>query len=421
LTQLNDDVLVKIFQELRPEEGLRHLSSTCRWLRAASAPFLFRSCRQFLGDTPWNGKTYEFLPSALWSHVRTLHISCFCPPYSQRDPDVVDPLLCDAISTFDEVLPSLPRLTTLHLRVRYIEVHGLSWKTMQKILSLPQLHHLDINGLYICPALLANDNPTDFTVASLTAFHYTMPHYRQPWSFPSEMSTLDTLIRKLHGSLESLVLPVESAPIQTISSLPWPRLREFTLRGERWSNPATPIVTLFSSMPFLRSLALELSEPENASAGVIWPKGHPATRPWPDLESLRVSHPTSTDLIYASLPPSLRGLALRSWPHEGTRIYQQLALYGSTSRFEGYKQRSWSYPLSPPQSLLQVLWQCDLPLLRSLELEYRADTQEPELLQLVVTKFPHLTTLEIHRIRSERREDVPVVSPSILLASPGPL
>ena len=226
---------------------------------------------------------------------------------------------------------------------------------MQTILSLPHLRHLHIDGLYICPELLDCYNLDNATVAPLTTFHYTMPDYRQPWSFPSEVATLDFLVRKLHTSLERLMLPVESAPIRTISSLHWPRLREFTLRGERWSDPVIPIVTLFSSMPCLRSLSLKLSEPKDAPAGVVWPKGVSATLPWSNLETLSVSHPDPHDEVYTHLPPSLRCLALRSWPHECERVYLITVRNFNTSQLEGYRRRWWSYPLSTPHNLIRNL------------------------------------------------------------------
>ncbi len=343
---------------------------------------------------------------------RILQLYCYCPAYSYKDPTVGDPILCDAFTTIDAALPEFPHLTTLHLGVRYIDVHGISWNSMRKILSLPHLRHLYIDGLYLCPKLFVSDNLNDSTVTPLTTFHYTMPHYRQPWSFPSELATLDFLICKLHTSLERLVLPVESAPIQTISSLHWPLLREFTLRGERWSDPATPLVSLFSSMPLLRSLSSELSETEHVNETAIWPRGFPATFPfpWPDLACLRVSHPGATDEIYTHLPPSLRTLALRSWPHECIRLHEQSQVHLTPSRLEGWNCRLWKYPLSTPRNLAQILQKCDVPLLRSLELEYRANVEESQLLRLLGEKFRHLTTLEIHRFRSEGSKDVPVVS-----------
>ena len=291
---------------------------------------------------------------------------------------MVDPLICGPAHTLEPVLPALPRLTTLHLSVLYINVHGLSWNNMRIILSLPKLRHLHVDGSYICPEPLNSDKLEDATVTSLATFHYIMPHYCQPLSFPSEVATLDFLVCKLHTSLQSLALPVESAPIQTISSLHWPCLREFTLRGERWSNPATPPVILFSSriMPSLQSLALELSQPKNARApGMIWPKGVSTTLPWRSVEALRISHPNPADQIYSHLPPYLRTLALRSWPHECERAFE-LAWEESWRT-----SRTLPYPLSTPGNLAEVLRECNhLPLLRTLELEYREDAQEPELL-----------------------------------------
>lgn len=344
-------------------------------------------------------------------NCRTLQLSCFCPAYSQKNPSIVDPLVCDAFQTIDTALPALPRLTTLRLRVQYIDVHGLSWNTVRTILSLPHLRHVHIDGLYICPELLDGDNldPTTATTP-LSTFHYVMPHYRQPWSFPSESIVLDFLIRKLHTSLESLVLPVESAPLQTISSLHWPRLREFTLRGERWSDHSTPVVTLLSSMPSLHSLALELSEPKNAVPGVVWPKGLTAALPWPNLDTLRLSHPDPADEIYNNLPPSLRALSLRSWPHKCIEIYDENRAYLPPSWYRGHKRRWWNCPLLTPRALAQVLQKCNFSLLLTLELEYRVDAREPELLRAIAARLPHLTTLEVHRFRSEGKFHVAVVS-----------
>lgn len=433
---MNGDVLVKVFEELGPDSTeLYALSSTCRWLRDASSPILFASCYQHLGKMLWFGDTHEILPSTLWPYVRsvdlpcpmsvthdgrcrTLELSCCCPAYSQKDlVEEVDPLVCNAFDTIHNALPTLPQLTTLHLRVQYIETHGISWNTTRTILSLPHLRHLYIDGLYICPELLKTDNLDNSVVTPLTTFHYTLPHYRQPLNFPSELTVLDFLVRKLHTSLESLVLPVESAPIQTISSLHWPRLREFTLRGERWPDPAAPLVSLFSSMPLLRSLSLELSEKEDVREAMIWPTDVPATFPWPDLERLRVSHPDPADEVYSHVPPSLSTLALRAWPHECMRLHDLKRMHQSASRLGGWKNRWCNYPLSTPRHLSQVLQKCDAPLLRNLELEYRADAEEPKLLQCVAAKFQHLTVLEIHRVRSEGGKDILVVSPVLSISS----
>ena len=72
--------------------------------------------------------------------------------------------------------------------------------------------------------------------------------------------------------------------------------------------------------------------------------------------------------------------------------------------------------------LAEVLQKCsDLPHLRTLELEYREDAGEPELLQLVAATLPRLTTLEIHRFRRDGCKDVPVVSPLLSAPAESPL
>lgn len=414
---------------LRPNKGLRALSLTCRWIREASTPILFRSCYQMLGPIPWIGATYRILPSTLWSHVRLvdhpslmddahigrcriLRLSCCCPVDLFQDPPIVGPLVCDAFDAIHAVLPALSRLTTLHLLGRYVDVHGISWNTMRTILSLSNLRDLHIYRLYICPKLLHGDNLDDSAIITpLATFHYTLPHYRQPWSFASELIVLDFLVRKLHTSLKTLVLPVESAPIQTISSLQWPRLQEFTLQGERCFDPATPIVTLFPSMTSLRLLALKMSEPKNALPGVVWPNGLSVTFPWPNLETLRLSHPDPADEIFIHFPPSIRTLSLRSWPHECIRIYHEKhPLLSFSSWTQGREDRWWNCPLLTPHNLARVLQKCKLSLLHNLELEYRVDTHESELLCTLAVRLPHLTTLEVHRFRGEGSHNVSVVS-----------
>ena len=291
---------------------------------------------------------------------------------------------------------------------------------MKAVLSVPTLRHLEVDRLFICPILLDNDILDDFPVAPLATLRYIMPHYREPLSFASEVAILDFVIRHVHTSLETLLLPAECAPVQTMSSIPWPRLRELTLRGERWTAPAIPMVSLFSSMPSLRSLTLELSEPKNVSldARIIWPNGLSATFPWPNIESFRVSHPDPTDIIYAHLPSSLRALALRPWPHRCLRIFADI----NTSLFtanpwdalEPWSTHRWSsFPITPARDLIQIVRKCELPRLRTLELEYASDAEEPELLRLAVVKFPFLTWLELHRFQSGGSEEVRAVSSSV--------
>ncbi|KAI1792097.1 hypothetical protein LXA43DRAFT_1007969 [Ganoderma leucocontextum] len=141
---------------------------------------------------------------------------------------------------------------------------------------------------------------------------------------------------------------------------------------------------------------------------MVWPKGFSATFPWPDLEFFRVSHPHPADEIYAHLPSSLRRLALRPWPHRCLRIFPDIHMPLYPDPLDGRGSASIHRYVAPARDLTQFVrkYYCDLPLLRSLELEYASDAEEPELLWLAVVKFPHLTALEIHRFQSEGSDGV---------------
>ncbi|TBU53111.1 hypothetical protein BD310DRAFT_994245 [Dichomitus squalens] len=425
LTRLNDDILLELFEMLRPNQGLRPLSCTCRWLRNATMPILFSECRQKLAVSPRSSRTRPILPSTLWPHsvivsshisfFRTLHITCYCPPLSERIPDTEDPLVCEAFSGvfFERVLHELPRLTTLILWSFDIKKHGISWNTLKTILSIPQLRHLHFHEFYLSPVDVDHDEFSALVVAPLTTFRYDLHSYFQLWNFPSEISTLDHLLNRLHHCLEHLELPVQSAPISAMSKLDWPCLRTFTLRGEYPVSLTTPIVSLLSPMSFLRSLSLEVSHQQGIKNHTIWPEGFDATLPWPELECLRVSRPESSDKIYTNLPFSLSSLALRSWPHQCIQAQMQ-----AVSRYLGDQIRC---PLSSASNLFDVIRSCDTPYLNTLEVEYKEDMKEGSLLRLIAVKFPRLTTLEIHRYRTERSDNISLVSRSVCIVHPGDL
>ena len=68
---------------------------------------------------------------------------------------------------------------------------------------------------------------------------------------------------------------------------------------------------------------------------------------------------------------------------------------------------------------LSILKRMNMPLLRTLELVYLADTagSDDELIEYVVDSYPHLSHLELHRYRSNREEEVEHVSRSYPLMS----
>lgn len=107
--------------------------------------------------------------------------------------------------------------------------------------------------------------------------------------------------------------------------------------------------------------------------------------PWPDLQQLTISFPADDDQIYENLPVTLRKLTLQCFPH-------------ITSNFHRSGAEGVSEPIHS-SDLLRILRRCDLPLLRGLELEYREDEADDELLRHIGVAFPALRQLKVRRYR----------------------
>ncbi|KAI0750238.1 hypothetical protein C8Q80DRAFT_1101356, partial [Daedaleopsis nitida] len=420
LQTLHYDVLVHIFEELRPEMHLRSLSGTCRWLRSATTPILFRACTQDI--TSRYDFAHLFITREFWPHVRSLQLVCCCIDSDQThyaDFDVAErpgqerDIVCAAYRhpLIEEALRGMPHLSTLSLSACRVHNHGhgISSHFVSVALSLPQLRVLDVTKLYCSPKLPEGDSEHPHYAASpsLSAFKYELNPNRRPWRLPEEEMALDLLVRATCVSLETLSLPTEPAPVLTMSLLQWPRLRVLRLYGERWITPKTPIIILFANLPRLQELILNLSEPVGVDARAIWPPGITTSFPWPFLERLSISHPSADDVIYAHLPPTLRALSLRPWQHRCIQVRAE-------RQFEARHLRP-VFPLSEPSVITRILREIRKSHLTELEIEYQVDDvassqDEQDMLRTMVAQLPHLTSLEIHRCRSTMRGNVPVVS-----------
>ena len=325
-------------------------------------------------------------------------------PAEPRDvlcPAFDHPLLQDALS-------NMPRLTTLRLAPAFAHNygHGLSWRTMKTLLSLPHLQAVTLHSFHVTPQLIDGERPQFNHLSPFTTFNYYQSFYRRLRKLPSEQEGLQSLMHAAHtASLEVLRLPAETAPVEAISMLPWPRLRELQLYGARWTSPATPIISLFANLTGIQVLDLALSDPEGGSVETraVWPRGHEAYYPWPELRRLYLSHPSTHDEVYSHLPPSLETLALRQWPRCYRRPWSEIVV---PSHWIGR-----AFPLTQASTLLKVLTGSKTSsYLRELDLEYRADPAESDLFHEISVKFPCLHVLELHRYRESGSDDIPVVS-----------
>ncbi|EIW53555.1 uncharacterized protein TRAVEDRAFT_74831 [Trametes versicolor FP-101664 SS1] len=288
----------------------------------------------------------------------------------------------------------MPGLQTVSFRLcqEPKAIHGLPWSVMQLVLSLPTLKDLAVDRHRFAPKLLAEEELTLDYCAPLTSFRYTLSDYRwwRKQTFPLEKQALLLVLNKTHTSLERLTLIAELAPLDEIcNTLEWPNLRELCLRGERGTigNPPLPLVSMFANMLRLQRLELKLGLREGVDPQPFWPLGYVAEWPWADLRHLTLSYPLVNDQIYSSLPPTLESLALRYTPH---MVHAE--------RYDA--DVLWNWPLIKSSVMLQILRRCRCRRLSSLQLEYREDEADAELMQCVGASFPALTTFKLLRYRA---------------------
>ncbi|KAI0634080.1 hypothetical protein C8Q77DRAFT_1021386, partial [Trametes polyzona] len=315
--------------------------------------------------------------------------------------------LCKVYSSpfFAKMLTRMPKLQVVSFTLESVYPHGLPWSVVQTLLSIPHLRELSLHFLHIAPSLQPGEELALASCAPLTTFYLSLPDGRYTGACTkSERQALALILRLTCNSLQHLTLPSDEAPIQEMfTTMEWPQLRTLHLRGEPLSvgDPPVPYVSMFSSVPRLERLELELGQPVRVDPRPFWPHGLVADWPLPELRHLTLSCPQVDDLVYTALPTSLRSLTLRYAPHYITNVMKEA---------NGYIRADcrWQWPLLLSSELLQVLRLCRLPALGHLEIEYRADDADAELLSYLGDGFPNLTSLVILRYRSPHERNVPL-------------
>ncbi|TBU37639.1 hypothetical protein BD309DRAFT_994977 [Dichomitus squalens] len=404
LLELDVDVLVYIVEMLRPACGLCSLSVACRWLRTLCMPVLFENCTVTVRGPI---TTPRFLPPTLWPFVRTLHLMDHCPDLrSMRHPGdrlrfATDRLICGVISSafLKDALRAMPRLRSVRVGFLGKEEHGLGWDAIDAILSASQLREFTITTSLFSPREApGREIPLDH-FARLTTFHYARHTSHFGLHGDVQRESLAVVVEILNLSLERLRLPSDLAPIATLASLPWPRLRELKLDGAYPPNLDVPLIYVISRMPNLRKLALLFSLPWDGQSQkqAVWPRECSLDFLFPDLEELAISYPDPEDCLYSHLPPTLRRLSLQCCPHHCIHVWKP-----GTSRY-------WRSPIPHASHLWRILSNVKAPLLQHLQLEYITDHADGALLESIATSFPTMSSLEIHRFRDGENAKVHIV------------
>lgn len=379
-------------------QGNQFANARCRHthdIHPRSIAYIYQVCHRV--------RTDQIIPHSTSTSNSILHFNDNCGDIP-REKDIRDalerplrftsnPLLCGVYSTpfLATALESMPRLHTLSFNLRWQPVHGIPWSVMQMVLALPTLRNLAINGHRIASSLLPQEELVLDRCAPLTSFQHTVSDYRwwREQNYPDERQALLLFLNRTHATLETLALVAELSPLNEIfTTLAWPNLRELRLLGERKAigDSSLPFITLFANMSRLRRLELKLAQTAGVDPQPFWPPGLDiAEWPWPNLRHLTLSCPHVDDQIYGALPSTLESLALRYTPHM------------LRSNYVGTRCQ---WPLVRSSEMLQILRRCRCPRLTSLELEYREDEADAELMQHIGASFPALTSFKLLRYRS---------------------
>ncbi|KAI0353644.1 hypothetical protein OH77DRAFT_1426870 [Trametes cingulata] len=409
LMDLDTDTLRHIFDELLRQKCLHRLSATCRSLRRATLPILFRYCEITL--VRWPIVAHAFPPSSLWpffQHVSLVDSCDECIYSLESDEPIAVELFAPGF--FTDALSSMPLLTELSFYSPYPSVRRFPRPTINSILALPQLRRLRIRGPLFDYEVKDRSLPdSELQSVPLTSLVY------MPWDvrdYPrwhvGEQEVLAAVVKGSVDSLETLFIPNETAPLSVMHHSHWPNLRQLRLRGEVRPTQGrdavvVPYAAILSNMPRLQSLFLEFFIPHGSRVPAIWSSGYePACSiPWPDLDYLALSHPRVDDQLYRHLPSTLRRLALCSSP------YHHHFLLGSLGPSRAYREE-WQDLLLTSSELLRILRQCATPGLTYLSMQFFADHAEMEILQFLSRAFPCLEALTVHIYRPDcEHKDIP--------------
>ncbi|KAH9903488.1 hypothetical protein C8Q73DRAFT_674952 [Cubamyces lactineus] len=389
---LPDDVFILIAFELKRADfdGLLMMSRASWRIRLLCLPTLFEC--SYIRNTSKSG--FQIPPEQVRPYVRRLTL--FGADVSHCDTPIE--LL------YKIHLPLLPNLSRLHFKQTSF---GISPRLMD--VCLDKVTSLDIDYPARWRSTSQMDQTPAYTSRNLLRHFSLKTHcFRELLSrlrrydlvaeYAVESRYLAQLVCGMHTTAESLSLPMETAPLSRMSELSWPRIRTLALYG-RYLTPGQPALlqSVLTRMPSLRSLRVQVAQlPALSRPWILNPH---VSLDFAELRSLTVAYPDPDDIIFSMKTPCLTHLSLRDEPR-----------YYFYRRNRGFLPSSAVAPILGASDCLAILRKMDVPLLSSLELVYKVDVGEYELLHHISTSYPNLAQLEVHRYRANDTDIVPYTS-----------
>ena len=227
-------------------------------------------------------------------------------------------------------------------------------------------------------------------------------------TYPEEIAVearcFAALVPNLRDTLESLKLPFETAPLECMAGLSWPRLRELCFRGPYRGQEELDLLRklLVRAAPSLSKVCLEICPPRGGGRAKLFEPGSTPDTCF-QLRSLTLAYPDPEDSIFDFVGTQLVHFSLCDFP----RLY-----YHRSSMLVAL---NWAAPVLSSSECLSILKRTPLSRLTSLALVYVWDDVEDELLSYVTHALPRLSQLELHRYRKTAVEIVPYVRSSVCL------
>ncbi|KAH9849367.1 hypothetical protein C2E23DRAFT_762086 [Lenzites betulinus] len=364
-------------------------------------PFLFQCCQVRTRTLPL------IPPDAIRVYVRYLTLRGYYKPENDT-PE------------FLSVLYHLPFLTSITFEAA---PEGVTWFVVERCLQLPNLSALTFsqNSQWLV-TLPAPDALRSLPRLPLTTLSYATLVWRElkerPYDdrFPhthlladeyaAEARGLAPLILAIRETVERLYIPLDASPVGEMCQCTWPNLTDLRLRGAYADSMLRSIISiLLSRMPRLHSLSVELAQPPYHSRAPVFGTAVPVACERLQLCSLTVPYPDPEDAIFSFVGVDLVHLSLRDWPRAYSPLRGKVAL-----RFVA--------PILSAFECLRLLTRMNTPLLESLEVVYKVDDADDDLLRHIATAYPRLSRLEIHHYRNSGDDDiVPYEHISQMLAS----
>ncbi|TFK79192.1 hypothetical protein K466DRAFT_610646, partial [Polyporus arcularius HHB13444] len=318
LTYLNIDVLRLIALELyRTPRALKPLASCSRVLRDIASPILFSRCRRPIDQL--------YPPDAIHSFARHL---IYAGGYAGA-----------ALEYFEELLDSFSLLTS----IAFEQMRGPSWSILRVCLSHPRI------------ASISFDRQAELTSAdgfpieelskisiSLSSFSYNVQLWRGlrsrmdrhnykgdllPTMVAHESHCLTDLVLAMNRTLTRLSLPIESAPILKMATVPWPNLRELSVDGVYLtSEQVDSLPFLLAALPCLLKLSVRICRgiAANVERPPILGQHSLPHCVLSGMRSLTVAYPNPDDDIFVIDTSHLSHLSICDWPrHYNTLAYQR--------------------------------------------------------------------------------------------------